>query len=115
MVFDRHERKFAWDGEWHCPFTLEWVEQMKKAVDYCNLYKVKPDYEFLSESYYEFLSEPQDARGLPLSYCIKEERRFNRHPVPRPAIYDYCMVPEIVATNGYNDWPVRLWEKIETL
>ena len=85
---------------------------MKKAVDYCQLHKVIDDDR---KEPYKFLEEEQDARGLPLSYCIEEEKRFNQQPIPRPAIYDYCTIPEVVATNGDYDWPVRFWEKLETL
>ena len=111
MVYDRHTIIYC-DGEWHCPFSEEWVEQMKTIVAKSKLSKVMvDDY----EPFYEFLSEPQDARGLPLSYCIEEEKRFKQQPIPRPAIYDYCTIPEVVATNGDYDWPVRFWEKLETL
>lgn len=111
MIYDGSDAPYP-DGVWHCPFSEEWVEMMKKAVSHCQLHKVMVD-EY--EPFYEFLSEPQDARGLPLSYCIEEEKRFNKQPIPRAAIYDYCTIPEVVATNGDYDWPVRFWEKLETL
>lgn len=102
------------DGIWHCQYSEEWVESTKKLVKSCKRKKIK---RIIRRDHYqlECLSEPQDSRGLPLSYCIEEEKRFKQHPIPRPAIYDYSTIPEIVATNGLYDWPVRFWEKNETL
>lgn len=112
MVYDSRSIIYC-DGEWHCPFSREWVEKMKRAVSHCLLHKV------MDVDYYhtlDCLSEPQDARGLPMSYVIDEERRFKQmKPTPRPPTWDYCTIPEIVATNGLYDWPVRFWEKNETL
>lgn len=100
------------DGVWHCPFSPEWVAKMKRAAKHC---------ESLSESYIgmmiskaplfyylppgDFLSEPQDARGLPLSLCKKEDKRFKDWPKCCTSIYDYNSIPDIVATNGIYDWP----------
>lgn len=102
------------DGVWHCPFTEEWVADIRKLVKACERKKIK---KILRREHYELecLSEPQDSRGLPLSYCIEEEKRFNQRPIPKPSIYDYRTIPEVVATNGDDDWPVRFWQKFETL
>ena len=75
MVYDSRSIIYC-DGEWHCPFSREWVEKMKRAVSHCLLHKV------MDVDYYQTLdclSEPQDARGLPMSYVIDEERRYNRN------------------------------------
>lgn len=97
---------------WHCPFTKTWVERMAKAAKHC---------EMLSAEYIEaavnnaleyvvppgdFLDEEQDARGLPMSYCIKEQERHRRFPTCCVSIYDYDSIPEMVITNGYDDWPI---------
>jgi len=98
------------NGVWHCPFTKSWVERMKRAAKHC---------ESLSAEYIErklnddslsftlppgdFLSEPQDARGLPLSW----QRKGKRCVYPKCSIYDYWSVPEVVVTNGEDDWPLR--------
>ena len=101
------------DGVWHCPFDEEWIADMKKLVNKSKRKRIKR--KDTGRTQLECLSEPQDSRGLPLSYCVEEEKRFNQHPIPRPAIYDYSTIPEIVATNGLYDWPVRFWERNETL
>lgn len=62
----------------------------------------------------DFLDEPQDARGLPLSYCREEERRYRNHPTCCTAIYDYDSVPDMVISNGHGDWPLRMWEPVLT-
>lgn len=54
----------------------------------------------------DFLSEPQDARGLPLSFCNREALRHRNYPEGCTAIYDYDSIPEMVITNGYDDWPL---------
>ena len=54
----------------------------------------------------DFLSEPQDARGLPLSFCNREALRHRKYPGGCTAIYDYDSIPEMVITNGYDDWPL---------
>ena len=109
------------DGEWHCPFPREWVERMKQAAKACqgltaeyiemvisgevNHYRLPPE---------NCLDDPQDARGLPLSYCLEEERRYKNHPTFCTAIYDYDSVPDMVISNGHDDWPLRLWEPVLT-
>lgn len=111
------------DGKWHCPFSREWVERMKQAAKICEpisaqqieLARMRME----SGEYYQlpsgdFLSEPQDARGLPLSYCREEERRYRNHPICCTAIYDYDSVPDMVISNGHDDWPLKMWEQVLT-
>lgn len=108
------------DGQWHCPYTRDWVERMARASKHCNRlsaeqieasdnsqpgYKVPPG---------DFLDGPQDVRGLPLWWCAEEERRFREYPVSYCAIYDYDTVPDVVITNGKEDWSLRLWEPVFT-
>ena len=100
------------NGVWHCPFPPEWVERMKRAAKHC---------EILSAEYIEaavnnaleyvvppgdFLDEEQDERGLPMSYCRKEAERYRDWPDCCVSIYDYDSIPEMVITNGYDDWPI---------
>ena len=121
MVYDKNPRTYGdgLDGVWRCPFTKEWVERMKHAAKVCqgltakqiegayqretSLYRLPPG---------DFLDEPQDARGLPLSYCLEEERRYRNHPTCCTAIYDYDSVPDMVISNGHDDWPLRMWEPV---
>ncbi len=86
---------------------------MAKAAKYC---------EMLSAMYIEatvnnhaleyvvppgnFLDEEQDERGLPMSYCRKEAERYRNWPNCCTAIYDYDSIPEVVITNGKDDWPL---------
>ena len=62
----------------------------------------------------DFLSEEQDERGLPLSWCREYEARHEGWPDCCIATYDYDSIPEIVVTNGEDDWPLRQREKILT-
>lgn len=110
MIYDRGT---PGDGVWHCPYTKAWVERMSKAAMHCRtlpaeyieavvnnydlVYKVPPG---------DFLDEEQDARGLPMSYCIRERERHRRFPTCCTSIYDYDSIPEIVITNGEDDWPL---------
>lgn len=118
MVYDGHRPGRGW---WNCPFPPEWVECMKRAAKVCepltadhveaalirlNLrYVVPPG---------DFLSEDQDERGLPLSWCLDYEARHKGWPECCEATYDYDSIPEIVVTNGEDDWPMRLRNKILT-
>lgn len=120
MVYDTRQRSYG-DGVWHCPFSREWVERMKRAAKHCKrltaeqidasdrateyVYEVPPG---------DFLSEEHDARGLPLSWCEEEERRYSRHPDCCTAIYDYDSIPDVVITNGEEDWPLKMWEPVLT-
>lgn len=110
MIFDKGT---SLGGFWHCPFTKEWVNRMKHAVKHC---------EGLSAEYIEralvneslsyqlppgdFLSEEQDARGLPMSYVREYERKHQSWPWGSIEIYNYASIPELVITNGEDDWPL---------
>lgn len=105
MIYDK---KNSWgDNQWHCPFPPEWVENMKRAVKHCkNLSAeyiertLENDWLVFSLPPGDFLSQPQDARGIPLGY--------GEH-VGLPVtcdIYDYDTIPDIVVTNGSEDWPL---------
>ena len=112
MIYDSRRRTWG-DGEWHCPFPRRWVERMARAAKACKklsdadvagvldrevaYYRVPPS---------DFLDEEQDARGLPLSYCRKEAEKYKDWPDCCTAIYDYDSIPEMVITNGYDDWPM---------
>lgn len=120
MVYDK--KYVGWgDGQWHCPFPKEWVERMRRAAKACN--KLTPQQiEAIDRNMEmgrlvnippgEYLSEPQDSRGMPLSWCEEEERRYAKHPVSCCATYDYASIPEVVITNGEDDWPLRIWKKM---
>lgn len=125
MVYDKNPRKYGdgLDGVWRCPFTKEWVERMRMAVKHCeplNARQVAAAYDRIGSGYYykvlpgDFLDEPQDARGLPLSYCCEEEWRYRNHPTCCTAIYDYDSVPDMVISNDHDDWPLRMWEPVLT-
>ena len=119
MVYDK--KPCYGDGQWHCPFTKEWVERMKHAAKVCQGLTVEQTEAAYSRevTHYrlppgDFLDEPQDARGLPLSYCREEEQRHRNHPTCCTAIYDYDSVPDMVISNGHDDWPLRIWEQVFT-
>ena len=118
MIYDRGT---PLGGVWHCPFTKEWVERMKRAANVCKIVTEAQVEAVLSREwiYYEippgdFLSEPQDVRGLPLSYCEQERERHKGRAECCTAIYDYDTVPDIVATNGKEDWPFKGWDTVLT-
>lgn len=116
MIYDSYSRAIS-DGEWHCPFPPEWVERMKHAAEVCKgvteqqivavlvngprCYHLPP---------YDFLSEPQDARGLPLSWGFEH----SHWPNCCVATYDYTDIPDVVVTNGHKDWPLDLRLRILT-
>ena len=62
----------------------------------------------------DFLGEPQDARGLPMSYCREEDLRYRNYPTCCTEIYDYDSTPDILISNGHDDWPLRMWEPVLT-
>ena len=110
MVYDKTTRTYG-DEQWHCPFSREWVERMKRAASCCReLTTAQIETCLESEWVYydlppgDFLSEEQDIRGLPLSYGEWERQRFRNIPDGCTAIYDYCSLPEVVLTDGHNDW-----------
>ena len=108
MIYDQ-KRNYC-DGEWHCPFSPEWLAMMRRAAYVCERMKadeieallrgetLPPLYKEMQEN---FLSYPQDSRGLPSWYC---ERYLERECT---ATYDYESIPEVVVTNGIYDWPLE--------
>ena len=122
MIYDRTERSYG-DGQWHCPFSREWVERMKRAAKRCERLTAAQIEVFdrrLNEGamipVWEegFLDGPQDARGLPMSWCLEEERRYSRHPTCCTAISDYDSIPELVVTDGNDDWPLTSRARVLT-
>ena len=110
------------NGQWHCPFSREWVERMSRAAKICArmtdgqvaaAVKRIEDGEFFLESFDlppgNFLDGPQDARGLPLSWCREEEQRYMKYS-SCCATYDYKSIPDVVITNGREDWPLKIWK-----
>lgn len=119
MVYDR-KKTGCRDGEWHCPFPPKWVAMMAKAAKCCAtlsheqvessiIGKNIPRFRVRAD---DFLSEDQDARGLPLSWCDMEAERHKNHATCCTATYDYNSVPYVVVTNGKEDWPLRSNGKI---
>ena len=109
------------DGQWHCPFTPSWVDRMRKAAAHCKHLSgryidltLKHEWMIFCLPPGDFLSEQQDARGLPLSWCEEEHRRLSTHPTCCLSIYDYNSIPEVVVTDGYNDYPLELSRRILT-
>ena len=101
------------DGQWHCPFPPEWVERMARAAKICESLtaeQIEAAYIRIEHNdYYElppsdFLSEPQDSRGIPLSMVDCS------CPNVTCDIYDYDSIPIVVITNGHDDWPFRIWK-----
>ncbi len=98
------------NGWWNCPFSPEWVERMKRAAKVCERLAT----EHVEEPSLKFLDEEQDERGLPMSLCREYEARHEGRPECCTAIYDYDSIPEIVVTNGEDDWPLVLHERVLT-
>jgi len=57
------------------------------------------------------IDEPQDERGLPESWAAEMERHYDPY-YDGPAIYDYRSVPDVVITNGHEDWPLKIWRPV---
>jgi hypothetical protein len=119
MVYDK--KPCHGDGQWHCPFSREWVERMKQAAKACQGMTVGYIEMMMNRevTHYrlppgDFLDESQDVRGLPLSYCREEERRYRNHPTCCTAIYDYDSIPDVVISNGHDNYPLWLWEPVLT-
>lgn len=102
------------NGWWNCPFSPEWVERMKRTVKVCERLFPQDEGADLDEPSLKFLAEEQDERGLPISWCREYDARHEGWPVCCTAIYDYDSIPETVVTNGENDWPIIVREKILT-
>ena len=111
MIYSSSTRNYG-DGQWHCPYSKEWIKRMRKIVRHCKrLTEQQLDAMFNGSIHMvpvpgEYLNEPQDPRGLPLSWVEEEECRYKNHPTSCTAIYDYCTIPEVVITNGEDDWPL---------
>lgn len=59
-----------------------------------------------------FLDEPQDSRGLPLSWCREYEERHKDWPTSCESIYDYDSIPDVVVTDADVDWELRLHSRL---
>lgn len=95
------------NGVWHCPFTPEWVERMRRAVKHCETLSAEYIERCINNEEYiyqvpdgDFLSKPQDNRGVPIGYDN------SYHKPVSCEIYDYSTIPDIVVTNGREDWPL---------
>ena len=99
------------NGWWNCPFSPEWVERMKRAVKACERLTAE---QVEAEPSLNFLDEEQDERGIPLSWCREYDARHEGWPECCVATYDYDSIPEMVVTNGKDDWPLVTQDKILT-
>ena len=115
MIYDR--KPSYGDGQWHCPFPREWVERMKRAAKRCEpltAQQVAAAYNRIDSGYYykvppgDFLERPQDARGLPVGYGAGLGRNV------KCDIYDYDSIPDVVVTNGQDDWPMVMHYRVLT-
>jgi hypothetical protein len=109
MIYDGRPNNGR-DGQWHCPFSPEWVSMMRKAVKYCEHLSAEYIARRISNEEYiypngDFLSEPQDSRGLPVWY--NDNIIIRRLPISCD-IYDYSTIPNVVVTDGREDWPLCL-------
>lgn len=103
------------NGVWHCPFPPEWVERMQRAAKHCEALSAEYIARCISNEEYiyqvppgDFLSYPQDSRGIPLGYN-DDDRTFITCD-----IYDYNSIPDLVVTDGYKDWPYNSHSKVLT-
>jgi hypothetical protein len=111
MIYDRTPNNGR-DGQWHCPFSPEWVERMRRAAKYCETLSAEYIARRISNEEYiyqvpdgDFLSQPQDSRGLPVWY--NDDIIISRLPISCD-VYDYSTIPDVVVTNGREDWPLCL-------
>lgn len=109
MIYDRCVRKIS-DGRWHCPFSPAWVERMRRAAKHCKKLSVeyiemqlRSEVIFIELGPGNFLSGPQDSKGLPI---FPTEKRREWWQNSRCEIYDYSSIPDVVVTNGLEDWPL---------
>ena len=99
------------NGWWNCPFPPEWVERMKRAAKACERLTAE---QVEAEPSLKFLDEEQDERGIPLSGCREYEARHEGWTECCTAIYDYDSIPETVVSNGNDDWPLMVHERVLT-
>ena len=97
------------NGVWHCPFSPEWVERMRKVAKHCKTLNAEYIQRCIKNEEYiyqvppgDFLSTPQDSRGVPIGYDNSYQKPISCE------IYDYCTIPDIVVTNGREDWPLYM-------
>jgi hypothetical protein len=109
MVYDKSTRCYG-DGRWHCPFPKSWVNRKKQAAKICKMLTAEQiDAAINREVHYielpklNFLRYPQDARGLPVSLTERNVRSDYRLE-----IYDYKSIPDVVISNGIDDWPLPM-------
>ncbi len=95
------------NGVWHCPFSPEWVERMRRAAKHCEPLSAEYIERCINNEEYiyqvpdgNFLSKPQDSRGLPIGYDNSYQKPISCE------IYDYSTIPDVVVTNGREDWPL---------
>ena len=95
------------NGVWHCPFSPEWVEKMRRAAKHCETLSAEYIERCINNEEYiyqvpqgDFLSTPQDSRGVPIGYDNSYQKPISCE------IYDYSTIPDIVVTNGREDWPL---------
>ena len=75
----------------HCEtLSAEYIERCISNEEY--IYQVPP---------VDFLSQPQDRRGLPVR--CNDDIIISRLAISCE-IYDYSTIPDIVVTNGREDW-----------
>ena len=104
MIYDGSPHSKS-DGQWHCPFSLEWVERMRRAAKHCERLSAEYIARRISNDEYiyhvpdgDFIIGPQGRRVIPLHY-------ISRLPV-KCDVYDYSTIPDVVVTNGRDDWPL---------
>jgi hypothetical protein len=74
----------------------------KLSAEYIEM-QLRSDVFFIELGPGNFLSEPQDSRGLPI---LPPEMRRDWWKNSRCEIYDYDSIPDVVVTNGLDDWPL---------
>jgi hypothetical protein len=100
MIYDRQPQVNA-GGEWHCPFPPEWVKKMRHAAKVC---------EQLTAEDIEAFDQGNVIYSLPPWDILAE--RFARRKGSCIDTYDYFSIPEMVITDGYDDWPMKSKGKV---
>lgn len=119
MIYDRTKQGYS-DGQWHCPFSPECLERKARAAKCCKLltakeieaaiFRIENSWQYYKLPPSDFLDEPQDARGYPLSWLKEDDGRADCCT----SIYDYGSIAELIVTNWEEDWPFRIRETIIT-